>query len=79
MLPITPSDKLTTHSSGAATMDKRARTVRLSDLVEGTQEALLQQALHRIVPVRRLELFTRTHHALAELESAAVSALRGLR
>jgi hypothetical protein len=37
------------------------------------QEALLQQALEKIVPVRRLELFAKTNHAQAELEKQAVS------
>jgi len=53
--------------------DKRSRTVRLNDVPEGMQEALLQQALEKIVPVRRLELFGKTNHAQAELENQAVS------
>ncbi|WVO20839.1 uncharacterized protein IAS62_002139 [Cryptococcus decagattii] len=44
---------------------------QLSNLPEGTQEGLLQQALEKIVPVRRLEMFARSHEALAELESQA--------
>ncbi|KGB79737.2 hypothetical protein CNBG_5575 [Cryptococcus deuterogattii R265] len=51
--------------------EKRLRSVRLSNLPEGTQEGLLQQALEKIVPVRRLEMFARSHEALAELESQA--------
>ncbi|EAL22747.1 hypothetical protein CNBB1950 [Cryptococcus deneoformans B-3501A] len=51
--------------------EKRLRSVRLSNLPEGTQEGLLQQALEKIVPVRRLEMFVRSHEALAELESQA--------
>lgn len=64
---------LLTTGSDAALKEKRARTVRLNDLPEGVQEALLQQALEKVVPVRRLELFTKTRHALAELNSEAVS------
>jgi hypothetical protein len=52
--------------------DKRSRTVRLNDVPAGIQEALLQQALEKIVPVRRLELFAKTNHAQAELENRAV-------
>ncbi|KAL0254058.1 hypothetical protein I308_101437 [Cryptococcus tetragattii IND107] len=44
---------------------------QLSNLPEGTQEGLLQQALEKIVPVRRLEMFARSHEALVELESQA--------
>ena len=60
--------------SDSAIREKRARTVRLNGLPEGSQEALLQQELNKIAPVRRLELFAKTRHALAELESASVSA-----
>ena len=52
---------------------RRARTIRLHNLPEGTQEGLLQQALEKIVPVRRLEMFARSQEAIAELESEAVS------
>ena len=56
--------------------EKRARTVRLHNLPEDTQEGLLQQALEKLVPVRRLELFASSHEAIAELESQAVSLTR---
>ncbi|WVF68817.1 hypothetical protein IAT40_003590 [Kwoniella sp. CBS 6097] len=51
--------------------DRRARLVRLANLPENTQEGLLQQALEKIVPVKRLELFTKTREAVAELTSQA--------
>ncbi|WVQ71771.1 hypothetical protein IAR50_001312 [Cryptococcus sp. DSM 104548] len=51
--------------------EKRLRSVRLHNLPENTQEGLLQQALEKIVPVKRLELFAKTGEALAELESQA--------
>ena len=52
----------------------------MNDIPAGMQEALLQQALEKIVPVRRLELFAKTKHAQAELENQAVRplALAGL-
>lgn len=55
-----------------AQRDRRERSVRLHGLPENTQEGLLQQALEKIVPVKRLELFAKSHEALAELESQAV-------
>jgi len=59
--------------SDAEMKEKRSRTVRLDNVPAGMQEALLQQALEKIVPVRRLELFAKTNHAQAELENQAVS------
>jgi hypothetical protein len=59
--------------SDAEIKDKRSRTVRLENVPAGMQEALLQQALEKIVPVRRLQLFAKTNHAQAELENQAVS------
>jgi len=59
--------------SDAEMKDKRSRTVRLENVPAGMQEALLQQALEKVVPVRRLELFAKTNHAQAELENQAVS------
>lgn len=53
--------------------DKHARTIRLYGLPEGTQEGLLQQALEKVVPVRRLEMFAKQHEAMVELTNAAVS------
>ncbi|WWC62824.1 uncharacterized protein I303_105422 [Kwoniella dejecticola CBS 10117] len=46
------------------------RLVTLTNLPENTQEGLLQQALEKVVGVRRLELFTKVNEAVAELESA---------
>jgi hypothetical protein len=54
--------------------DKRSRTIRVYDLPEGTQEGLLQQALEKLAPVKRLEMFAKSHEAMVELTNAAVSA-----
>ncbi|ODO10809.1 hypothetical protein I350_01407 [Cryptococcus amylolentus CBS 6273] len=51
--------------------EKRSRSVRLHNLPENTQEGLLQQALEKIMPVKRLELFAKNGQALAELDSPA--------
>jgi hypothetical protein len=59
--------------SGDAAADRRARSVRLEGLPKDTQEGLLQQALEKVVPVTRLQLFNSDNHAVAELQSAAVS------
>ncbi|WWC70989.1 uncharacterized protein I206_104942 [Kwoniella pini CBS 10737] len=48
----------------------RDRLVTLSNLPDNTQEGLLQQALEKVVPVKRLELFSRVNEAVAELETA---------
>lgn len=55
-----------------AAADKRERTIRLHGLPEGTQEGLLQQALEKIAPVQRVEVFAKSHEAIAELASQAV-------
>lgn len=36
----------------------------------------MQQALEKIVPVKRLEVFSNVHQALAELETQTVSTSR---
>ncbi|KAL7420568.1 Splicing factor [Cryptotrichosporon argae] len=59
------------QAGAAEAAEKRARTVRLNGLPEGTQEGLLQQALEKVVPVRRLEIFARTNDAVVELEAAS--------
>ncbi|OCF40172.1 hypothetical protein I317_05996 [Kwoniella heveanensis CBS 569] len=51
--------------------DRRARSVRLANLPDNTQEGLLQQALEKVVPVKRLELFAKSREAVAELTSQA--------
>nr|XP_018262120.1 uncharacterized protein I303_05135 [Kwoniella dejecticola CBS 10117]OBR84278.1 hypothetical protein I303_05135 [Kwoniella dejecticola CBS 10117] len=51
-------------------VERRDRLVTLTNLPENTQEGLLQQALEKVVGVRRLELFTKVNEAVAELESA---------
>lgn len=58
---------------GPAAADKRSRSVRLHGLPEDTQEGLLQQALEKIVPVKRLEMFSKSHEAVAELRNGGVS------
>ncbi|KAK4688382.1 squamous cell carcinoma antigen recognized by T-cells 3, partial [Tremellales sp. Uapishka_1] len=51
--------------------DKKQRSIRLYNLPEGAQEGLVQQALEKIVPVRRLEIFAQKHEAVVELASPA--------
>ncbi|WVR06547.1 hypothetical protein IAU60_003578 [Kwoniella sp. DSM 27419] len=67
LLNVAKVDK--NHAKRGPVDDRRSRLVQLSNLPEGTQEGLLQQALEKIVPVKRLELFTKTNEAVAELES----------
>ncbi|WWC88440.1 uncharacterized protein L201_003351 [Kwoniella dendrophila CBS 6074] len=50
--------------------ERKERLVTLSNLPEKTQEGLLQQALEKVVSVRRLELFSKTQEAVAELETS---------
>ncbi|KAK8858792.1 hypothetical protein IAR55_003022 [Kwoniella newhampshirensis] len=57
--------------------DKRSRSVRLSNLPDNAQEGLLQQALEKFVPVKRLEMFARSREAVAELESQAPFVFEG--
>jgi hypothetical protein len=65
--------KSTGTDAAAIAMERRARSVRLSGLPDGTSEGLLQQALEKLVPVERLEIFEATHEAVARLDSPAVS------
>ena len=53
--------------------DILARSVRLHGLPPKTQEGLLQQALEKIVPLKKLEVFQDLGQATAELRSVAVS------
>ncbi|WVW84930.1 hypothetical protein I302_106966 [Kwoniella bestiolae CBS 10118] len=50
--------------------ERRDRLITLANLPEKTQEGLLHQALEKIIPVRRLEVFAKTHEAVAELDSS---------
>ena len=52
--------------------DARSRSVRIRNLPKGTQEGLLQQALEKHGPVKRVELFADINEATAEFENAAV-------
>lgn len=54
------------------------RSVRLHGLPPKTQEGLLQQALEKIVPVKKVEYFQDTGEASVELASAAVSVILSL-
>ncbi|ORX37192.1 hypothetical protein BD324DRAFT_681110 [Kockovaella imperatae] len=49
--------------------ERRHRSVRLHGLPDGTTEGLLQQALEKIIPVRRVEVFGASHEAVVELEA----------
>lgn len=52
--------------------EARSRSVRVRNLPVGTQEGLLQQALEKIAPVKRVQVFVEQQEAVVELESAAV-------
>ena len=61
-----------TESGFSHAKEVRNRSVRISGLPPGSQEGLLQQAIEKVVPVRRLEVFQELNEATVELESAAV-------
>ena len=69
---LTPPSSTSGQANNQAA-ERRARTVRLHGLPERTQEGLLQQALEHLVPVKRLEIFSKSHEAIAELTIASVS------
>jgi hypothetical protein len=54
--------------------DARNRTLRIRDLPDGTAEGLLQQAVEKLAPVNRLEVFLDKHEAVVEFQSAADAA-----
>jgi len=54
--------------------DVRSRTLRIRDLPAGTAEGLLQQAVEKLAPVNRLEVFLDKHEAEVEFQSAAEAA-----
>lgn len=54
--------------------DARNRTLRIRDLPDGTAEGLLQQAVEKLAPVSRLEVFLDKHEAVVEFQSAADAA-----
>lgn len=56
--------------------EARSRSVRIRNLPPATQEGLLQQAMEKIAPVRRVEVFVDKQEAVVELENAAVSHIR---
>ncbi|PCH39752.1 hypothetical protein WOLCODRAFT_136486 [Wolfiporia cocos MD-104 SS10] len=51
--------------------DLRARSVRVRNLPPDTQEGLLQQALEKLAPVKRVEVFSDKNEAEVEFESAS--------
>ncbi|KAF9257513.1 hypothetical protein L218DRAFT_910382 [Marasmius fiardii PR-910] len=51
--------------------EAKSRSVRVRNLPPSTQEGLLQQAIEKVVPVKRLEVFGDKNEALIELESIA--------
>jgi hypothetical protein len=55
-------------SSGDAT----ARSLRVKNLPEDTQEPLLQQAFEKLVPVKKVETFADSGEAVVELVNLAV-------
>lgn len=54
--------------------DTRNRSLRIRDLPDGTAEGLLQQAVEKLAPVNRLEVFLDKHEAVVEFQSAADAA-----
>ncbi|THH27765.1 hypothetical protein EUX98_g6425 [Antrodiella citrinella] len=50
--------------------EARSRSVRVKNLPANTQEGLLQQALEKIAPIQRLEVFADKREAVMELENA---------
>ena len=54
--------------------DARSRSLRIRDLPDGTEEGLLQQAVEKLAPVNRLEVFTDKHEAIVEFQLAADAA-----
>lgn len=69
-----PSSKAVTAAVNRSS-DILDRSVRLHGLPPKTQEGLLQQALEKIVPVKKVEFFQDTGEASVELASAAVSGI----
>ncbi|KAH9985865.1 hypothetical protein BJV77DRAFT_1031067 [Russula vinacea] len=54
--------------------DARNRSLRIRDLPDGTAEGLLQQAVEKLAPVNRVEVFLDKHEAVVEFQSAAEAA-----
>ena len=52
----------------------RNRSLRIRNLPDGAEEGLLQQAVEKLAPVSRLEVFTDKHEAVVEFQSAADAA-----
>jgi hypothetical protein len=54
--------------------DTRNRSLCIRDLPDGTEEGLLQQAVEKLAPVNRLEVFADKHEAVVEFQLAADAA-----
>lgn len=67
-----PSSKAVAAAVNRST-DILDRSIRLYGIPPKTQEGLLQQALEKIAPVRKVEIFQDVGQASVELASAAVS------
>jgi len=52
--------------------DAAARSLRVKNLPEDTQEPLLQQVFEKLVPVKRVEIFVDSGEAVVELVNSAV-------
>ena len=52
--------------------DAAARSLRVKNLPEDTQEPLLQQAFEKLVPVNKVEVFADSGEAVVELVNLAV-------
>ncbi|WOO76790.1 putative RNA-binding protein [Vanrija pseudolonga] len=70
-----PAGSAPDASGAREASERRSRQVRLYGLPEGSEEGLLQQALEKIVPVKRLEIFRSSHEALVELQSQSDAGL----
>ncbi|KAI0056538.1 hypothetical protein BV25DRAFT_1893853 [Artomyces pyxidatus] len=54
--------------------DTRNRSLRIRGLPSGTSEGLLQQALEKYAPIKRVEVFEDKHEAVAEFQTPADAA-----
>lgn len=52
--------------------ETNGRSIRVKGVPDGTQEAILQQALEKIVPVIRVQLLAERNEAIVELTNMAV-------
>lgn len=56
-----------------STSTRKARTIKVKNLPDNTQEALLQQTMEKYGKVTKVEVFKKTNEALVEFENPHVS------